>query len=289
MRGARRYRRTRRARGAAVRAQPRREPRSERPRAAAARAPDARARSSRGPPGHGSRERELGKESCDAECEEAQLRLLVVDEVPRSDVRLLERLDLAVDLGERVLVGDAVVVAPGALGDLAHQLLVDGVGAHVLVGRGVEGYRADGVHADVQELRHVRRVERGDVSSVVLAVGQEDHDLRLRLRVAKDVDAGREAGAYGRTTGERAGLDRLDELLRSGVIERRRAKQDRLTAEDDDAHAVIPEPAEKIMDDALDRVDLRGAAETALGQRPRRREDQHDADPLRAPLAGSAD
>src|SRR5207248_10067718 len=84
-----------------------------------------------------------------------------------------------------------------------------------------------------------------------------------------------------RTTGGGAGPGSVREVLGSGVIERRRSKQNRLAAEDDDSHAVIPEPAEKIMDDALDRVDLRGAAETALGHRPRRVEDQDDVDPFR--------
>jgi len=99
---------------------------------------------------------------------------------------------------------------------------------------------ADRVDGDAVRVRLLDRLGEARLAGDVAAVRQEDHDLRLRLRVAKDVDAGRQAGAYGRTTGERAGLDRLDELLRSGVIERRRAKQDRLAAEDDDAHAVVP-------------------------------------------------
>src|SRR6266566_4855768 len=274
-------RRTRRARGAAGRARPRTARRSGPPRSTVARAPGARARSSRGSPEYRRAQRELGEEERDTKGQEGELRLLVVDEVARADVGLFQRLDLAVDLGERVLIGDAVVMASGVLGDLAHELLVDGIGADVLVGGRGESDRTDRVDADVEELRHVRRVEWRDVSAVVLAVGQEDDDLRLRVRVSKHVDAGGETRADRRAPGERAGLDRIDELLRSGVVERRRAEDDRLAAEDDDPHAVIPKAAEEVVDDALDGVDLRRPAESSFGHRPGCVENQDDVYPFR--------
>src|SRR5256886_1223732 len=164
-------RRTRRARGAAGRARPRTARRSGPPRSTVARAPGAPARSSRGPPEYRRAQCELGEQECDTEGQEGELRLLVVDEVARADVGLFQRFDLAVDLGERVLIGDAVVVASGVLSDLAHELLVHGVGADVLVGGRGESDRTDRVDADVEELRQRRRVEWRDGSAVVLAAG----------------------------------------------------------------------------------------------------------------------
>src|SRR5207247_9311367 len=127
-------RRTRRARGAAGRARPRTARRSGPPRSTVARAPEARARSTRGPPEYRRAQRELGEQERDTKGQEGELRLLVVDEVARADVGLFQRFDLAVDLGEGVLIGDAVVRASGSLSGRAHELLGQGVAADVLVG-----------------------------------------------------------------------------------------------------------------------------------------------------------
>ena len=141
------------------------------------------------------------------------MRFLVIGEITRTDPRFLERFDLPVDLGKGVLVRDAVVMAARLLGDLPHELLVDAVGRDVLVGIGGHGHRADRVDLHVEQLRHVARVYRRDVSAVVLPICEQDDEPRLRIRVAKHVDRRGEAGPDRRAPGERSGVYRRDELL----------------------------------------------------------------------------
>ena len=220
------------------------------------------------------REKELKREQSRARRGERQRRVLRRDEGARADPRLLQRLDLAIDVSKRGLVGRAEVQAAGRLGHALHQRLID------LRARARRD-GADRVQAHADQLRDLRRIRRLHVTRVVLAVGQEDRDLSARRGLTHDVESRREPGADRRTVTQRPSRrDGLHQTLRRRVVERERAEHHRLSAEDDDADAIVLESAQEVVHDLLHDVDAGLPIEIRRRHRRRRVDDDHDVDPL---------
>src|SRR5262245_32700625 len=190
------------------------------------------------------------------EGEGVELRVLRV--APVLDLRLLQAVDLLVDLLEVLHVLRAEELPPCLLRD---RLKVRGV--ELLVRRRPaalervepvdEPARADRVHADPLLLREGGRLPREDLPDVVLPVREEDHDLALppggdqRLDRAGEADADRRAVLVP----ELRDLDAVEELDEGLLVERERASQVGVAREGDEGEPIVAAGARESRDDLL--------------------------------------
>ena len=151
---------------------------------------------------------------------------------------------------ERFLVGGGVVRAAGHLRDLLQQLgvhvdldrLVGGAAEEIGAGR--VGHPAaladqDRVDLDADLFRDLRRLQRRDVACVVVAVGDEDDDAALRLRLAQAVDGGGERVPDRRAVDDHSRAHLLEQLFEHAIVQRQRTLSICLAGEHDETDAVV--------------------------------------------------
>ena len=113
---------------------------------------------------------------------------------------------------------------------------------------------------------------------VRVAVGEQDHDLALRVAAAQLREREREAVAdRGAELGHVADHEVADDLLEQLGVLRQRALQHRLLAEDHEADAVVLVAAQEPADHALRGIDA-VARHVGLLHRLRHVDDDHDVD-----------